>query len=704
MGHAKHSARIVLRSHRGWWFCVISPRVYPQRHDLVCPFRDRRVVVAQLLRQTTTTTTTTTTTMLEEQTNHRSLIGQHIRSRQATKSEWLQEQLVQWKETSKPFSKGEILDILDAWVEQWKTRKSSLKISPTQSSPEPISPAEMVTILKATSPTTSFPLSEDPFCFMSMYSRLIDGIVEAAKAKRRLEGLVTIAEVSCLDPMIRLYLQSSVCGGIVNNNNEQDAATTMLVHSCNKVMTMHCRDKKVSAAEQLLYRLEETIDEKLRLILDGDEEIRRRRHHQYSIPVNTYGIVISGYAKLGMPREAEHILFARMIQKRKLVPSKDLFEVCLSAWESARTKDSGQRAEFLILRHQQYHEARPKQIDPPNAKTLARAVNTWVNSRHPEAPARIEKLLETMYAAKFHDDLILANAHVQAMKLWASKAEPQKCKACMEMMVSEIGKERIPPLQLQRMYAARITAYARSLVAYKQELRDLMAELEKEGRAGSFGNQKYWDQAIYVAMFDAHARYGYGADAELLLARLIRDSNEDETAPKPNLNSYNAVLLAWSRSKDLDAAQKAERVFLQMQTERRDNRPNAILPDVVSYNAVLAAMSRATVKTEALALRGESYLQDLEDKENFRATTVTFNQALLLWCRVHSPNVIERIDKLLERMSSAGIPPDGNTLQSCRLVVESMDTVDAVERNRLLAKYSERFAMVRNDRAPNRQK
>jgi pentatricopeptide repeat protein len=706
------------------------------------------------------TFTTTTTTTADDTDSYRSLLEQHVRSRQANKAQRLQEQINtrmtdDQKETEESTTrqlpsqqinknttltnqrdnKKEIISLLDAWVEQWKGRKSAMKTTASannnaESCPinEPISPAEMVNIIGAKSPNES----DDVTWVMSLqsYGKLIDGIVEAAKAKHKTAaGLASLAETTCLDPMIRFYHQQQQqqqpqqSSANEENNNAPtitNTTTTLLVHSFNKIMTLYCQEKKVRAAEQLLNRLEETLDETLLSSRHGQDD--PSNNNSCNIPVGTYGILIAGFAKWGMPREAEHILFARMIQKRKLLPHRDLFEVCLSAWEMARTVDAGQRAEFLILRHQQWHEAHPQQIAPPNAKTLSRAVNAWVNSRHPEAAIHIEKIIETMYAVEFHDVTILASAHLQAMKLWAWLGEPQKCNASMEFMTAQIGKARIPPLALQRMYAARITAYARSKNTLQKQLRRVMAELEEESRLGSFGPLQYWDRSIYLALFDALARNGQGADAEYLLARMIRDANDDDqeamtAAPQPNLKSYNSVILAWSRSDDPAAVHRAERVFQQMRSERHqqqqqrqqhvndqhknDGAAILIRPDIVSYNAVLAALARAPVKSKALACRGESYLDEMFETESFPPTTVTFNQALLLWWRVPdviADVVIGRIDQLLERMSLAGIPPDTNTLQACVSVVNAMDQVTDAERKRLIGKYNERFAVVRRNK------
>jgi hypothetical protein len=725
------------------------------------------------------------------------LIAQHVHARRAARAENLQAQVTRWRErgaamtaetTESPPTtdnenkqrdeKEEILSLLDAWVEQWRlTRKSTVTIASstagaamatatTRSSPsttatdhEPISPAEMVNIVVRANESADDSNPSTRLTSFQTYGKLIDGIVEAAKSKQHkiaAGSLAHLAEATCLDPMIQLYHDHHVRDASRRSpptHDDHDHAprttatsttTLLLVQSFNKVMTLYCQEKKVPAAEQLLNRLEATVDDETRPMDehdvmyqhdDGDHDDhngRLRRHGRYKIPVSTYSIVIAGYAHCGMPREAEHILFARLVQKRKLMPTKDLFEVCLSAWEIARTIDAGQRAEFLILRHQQWHEAHPQQIAPPDAKTLARAVNAWVNSRHPEAATHIEKILETMYAVEFHDVSILANAHIQAMKLWAWKGDPQKCNASMAFFVAQVGKARIPPLALQRMYAARIDAYAKSKNTLQKQLRRVMAELEQEG---SFGPLKYWDRSIYLALFDALARNGQGADAEFLLARMIRDAN-DPAAPQPNLKAYNSVILAWSRSSDPEAAHRAERVFLQMRTEARhrqqqqqqfrNERHNKsdgaepILLDVVSYNAVLAAMARAPEKSTALAMRGESYLDEIYQAESFPEkkthrlrgkthdlgpTTVTFNQAILLWWRVSDAvddEVIGRVDALLERMSWAGIPPDRNTLQACLSVVQAMELVAEGERERLIAKYNERFAMVRRNDANNK--
>lgn len=559
-------------------------------------------------------------------------IRSHLRDKTSNQIKASRMELETQLEDVKP---EDLYTIVERWADDWKRfgLKQKQESSPQNNEEQmrPLPPSEMVAKITAKQQDSTTP--------MPVLLKVIDGIVAAAKVQRNITGFADLAATACLGPM------TTHC-----RFSHQDME--LHIHSFNKVMNLYCREKKVRLAEQLLNMLEDTLDK----VSQRDDTSARYN----LVSSGTYAILIGGYSNCGMPREAEHVLFARMIQQRKLMPRKELFDSCLAAWEIAGTKDAGHRAEFLLLRHQQWHEAHPDVVAPPDAHTLAKAVNAWVNSKHPDAPTHIGKILDTMYAVEFSDVNIFASVHLQEMKIWAWRGNPDQCRDSLQRLMKQFGKNRIPPLKLQRMYATWITAHVRSRNIRQKQVKRILDSLEVERKQGTFGDVNFWHRSLYLAMFEGMAKVGDGVGSEELLNQLLGHND----APQPNLKVYNCVLLAWSKTKDSDAVERAELLFHRMIQQR------LATPDVVTYNAILAAMARTQKKTSSLALRGETYLRQMRN-DGVNPTTVTYNQAIQLWWRIPGRDALTRVDVLLDEMAAFGIVPDASTLKACLSVVEA---------------------------------
>lgn len=527
---------------------------------------------------------------------------------------------------------------------------------------------------------------------MASYQALLDGVLATKGHGRN----AAFAE-SLLTPMVELAMKerddgadtlaAKIASAEFNPSDQSRPSLSSIeakellnmTYSFHKVMTLHCQANDVASAERLLRELERLND-----ISNG------------SIPLtaDSYTIVLSGWTKRGAPREAEYVLNDMMnraarAKRHDLMPTKNNFESCLKSWVSASNVVSGQRAELLLLKMQELHEKRHD--TKPCVKSFSKVVAAWVSSRHQDASVRADAILQMMNEmdwsgetdiASFHKTM--ADTYLQVMKMWSWSGNPNAPEKCSELLLKLediVGFPNIKSVTLQRLYAALISAWARSRRPdIASRVHNIFAELEtqrKTGGAFAEVGDFFWDSSVYHAVFQAYSTTGEGEKAETLLKGILKEYLENHTGlgsssalpMQADTKSFNSVLLAWSKSTDPDAANRAEKLFLQMLQLRSSDHLD-IKPDVVSYNAVLSAFSGTN--NESRARRGAGYFRQMKSNPSCQPTTVTYTRAILLWSNIRTPEALEQAQTLLDEMNAGdrSIRPDTNTYKAFLLVLK----------------------------------
>lgn len=554
---------------------------------------------------------------------------------------------------------------------------------------------------------------------LATYQTLLDGVVSAKGQQRQLQRSAKFAE-SLLKLMLDIFFNKTQGDrtDITSNGSDSSAESKQvdqssavanidaqevidLTYAFHKVMTLYCQANYVAAAERLLRELEQLND------TGGNNCI--------PLTVDSYTIVLSGWAKRGAPREAEYVLNGMLNrssrakkQDRIIMPTKNNFESCLGAWVMASTSVSGQRAELLLLKMQELHE---KKFDAkPCVKSFSKVISAWVNSKHQEATIRADAILTMMNEIDWSDETdmtsfhkTLADIYLQVMKLWSSYSKPnapEKCSQLLLQLNANTGFQHVKSVTVQRLYAALITAWARSgrknIIASR--VQEIFAEMNAQRRTGGVfatnDNLSFvWDSAVYHALLLAYAQAGDGTKAEAMLKSMLQEYLEHHSSGVENSNSntptkvdtkcFNLVLLAWSKSSEPDATMRAEDLFLQMlQLRNRDHVD--VRPDVVSYNAVLAAFSGTNDRLRAR--RGYDYFRQLTNTKDptCRPTTVSYTLAIRVWSRLPTLEALERVQFLLDEMKTGdrSVRPDATTYKAFLSVLKKCTFLSADERTR----------------------
>ena len=143
---------------------------------------------------------------------------------------------------------------------------------------------------------------------------------------------------------------------------------------------------------------------------------------------------------------------------------------------------------------------------------------------------------------------------------------------------------------------------------------------------------------IYNEVILAWARQGNGLRAEKLLQNMIRDKRL-----LPDAHCVNSVLLAWAKSKDFDAAERAENILNKMH-QWYDSGELLESPNCVSYTIVLEAWSRSrqqnALERSALLFAKMKYLYSSGHPE-LKPNTRTYNQVIAAYARAGRPQDAE---------------------------------------------------------------
>jgi pentatricopeptide repeat protein len=602
-------------------------------------------------------------------------------------------------------------------------------------------------------------LRRDETCTATFCESLLHRMVQASSSSSSPPGAIqssTIptAEISSLQqssptlsaPSTTTQLQDDTFNATSSQGNSQtpypadapapdpDHHYMLFPQSFNKIMTAYVQQEKdVTAAERCLRRLQD-------LYLDsigstgGISQTGPSPTFTFRPQPESYSIVIAGWSKQGAARQAERVLQSMMdlatnanasssgsLQGnslyRELMPTKTHFESCLNAWRNsaAGQRVAGQRAELLLLKMDELH----KEMDldtQPCIKSIGKVLQCWVDSKHTDAAARSEAILQLMrehYFDSSSDAKTLAEGYANVLRAWSlsgAPEAPENTERLFRELLDQVGERNISAKVLQKCYNAMVTAWTRSgrqgAAAAAQAIFDDMDRKCRNGECDFLpGN------AMYNAILHGWARAGNGLRAEEVLAQMDRDYRAGNQDARPDTRSFNSVILAWSKSKDANAVERAEHVFLIMRelTSTKYGGGGELQPDVVTFNAMLSSLNADGSHgiTLARARRGEQYLNQLKKlyaagDSSCRPNAVTYTKAIMLWSNVKSPESAGRAQAMFHEMHNV-IVLNNQTARSVGLAYEAF--IKVLEKSELPDKH-ERVQQVRDElkRLASRQK
>lgn len=321
--------------------------------------------------------------------------------------------------------------------------------------------------------------------------------------------------------------------------------------------------------------------------------------------IQSVSLLLLAYSKVGTidaAEKAERIL-NESLPLLGLKPNLYSYNNCISCWAKAsspKTRIPVERASALFQEISNVHGMKP------DAFAYSALINAW--ARHgnaKQAQSLLDELWNKYKASQASGDKD-ANAYkptvqtlTSVLHAW-SEFYPQQAEALLQRM--EKDYDVIPNVY---SYSVVLNAWAKNASSPKYPDAPDRALLILNSMTGS--SSKANDKRVrpniisYTTVLQAFAKQGRAREAEALLERMLGDN---DSLPSPDLRAFSAVLHAWSKSKDPQAAERAEAFLMQMhimyQSKQLDNPPN-----VYCYTNVLSCFAKSRKPgsgTRALAI------------------------------------------------------------------------------------------------------
>jgi len=237
------------------------------------------------------------------------------------------------------------------------------------------------------------------------------------------------------------------------------------------------------------------------------------------------------------------------------------------------------------------------------------------------------------------------------MDSWAFSGQPDAPENSLSLLrrmeeVSSTHPHLTPDL---RSYAKLINAYTKT------------GKKDAGTKAHSILNEMQHtpNEFIYTSVLEAYASSGAPGAAleaeDLFYNWLHQYESSLDSSIRPTARSYNAIIYAWGRSKEMDGAKKAED-FLNAMEELYATKGLEIdyaKPNTINYNSVISAWANSEERESAE--RSEQILRRMEELHHdgdpeIKPNAISFNTCMDAWAKSGAESAGQNAEKLLVRM------------------------------------------------------
>ena len=464
--------------------------------------------------------------------------------------------------------------------------------------------------------------------------------------------------------------------------NERD---TTSIHHCYDILEAWMEVAKndgygitaAKQAHQLLQALEDNL-----LVLD-----RKQQQHGGGVLVpktSFYDVVLQSYALSGGGLEAakaaqdllEHMIERAAQHTNFPRPATKTFNVVLNAWAKSGVLNAGLEADALLKRMQEWSGSQQqlqhglaftksnhhRPVDENdvlcriNERTIGSVMDAWAKSNHPDAPERVERLLQWALEQKESPngtkciDLVVFHT---VMNTWVRSKRGREAARQVEATF-EYLQQRCPELKANtRTYSLIVDGWAQceaveQLGYASKRATFILKKMIKMYREGVDVKPNTWSFTSCIAAWSRCRHVPEAAsEAENLLDTLIELYKETGDRDFiPDVDAGNAVIAAWVRaSDDPQAINRGRNILNKMKAFAR--------PNLVSYNTLLGGMAKRGFGKDALQL-----LEWLGHSSDLKPNIYSFNITLDALAKDEREGTTEAAEELLGRMERSNVRPD----------------------------------------------
>ena len=323
----------------------------------------------------------------------------------------------------------------------------------------------------------------------------------------------------------------------------------------------------------------------------------------------SFGIIISGYAKIGDWEGAESILLKmehlyndgnHNWLKPDVVKYTNVIKALARSLQQRKSINisSKKKSEKVVKRAESLLERMESSRDPhqfPNTLTYSAMIDLYAKTGNAKKALGIldkMELSERSGHSNVKPNEITYNACLNALAKGGESDGPEQAKKLLRRMeiAYKQGNRHVKPSIIT--YSTVMGLYAR----YKKPFEAENILLDALGKYKNGENNEQPDCVMYNTAISAWSKSSH-QDAPLRAEKLVKIMI-DEGYPNPNTVTYNSLIDAWSRSYinsdgSSIGASRAEEILSKMEHEFMRDRDTCIKPDSRTYTSLIDALAKS---------------------------------------------------------------------------------------------------------------
>ena len=354
-------------------------------------------------------------------------------------------------------------------------------------------------------------------------------------------------------------------------------------------------------------------------------------------------------------------------------PSAEMYNMAISAWISARTKDcsGAERAtQLLEVMSDEYRrerewvkdfneshkgETRRVRSARPDIINYTTVMNAWAKSGTKRGILRAQGMLDELENLSGVSQELYGNEE-KGTEHSLSYLTPDQ--ACYNVVITGWSRSFYPEAiqSIERLLQRMDTLYELSQdTRFQPDTQSFHMLISAYAKAAQQLKRRKGNQASLQAALRAenvlrimHQRYQE--------AKMQGGGQSDIV--RPDVMVYNAVINAWAKSASLDGAYRAESILLRMLGMANEDSDfpivEGVLPNTITFNTVIHAWAESG--HAKAGQRAERLLKLMEFccSDEVHPNTITFNAIMNAWSRSKNPEAGERAELILNHMLELG--------------------------------------------------
>lgn len=369
--------------------------------------------------------------------------------------------------------------------------------------------------------------------------------------------------------------------------------------------------------------------------------------------VVSYSNVIHIHSKAGgVDSAARAQALLDEMQQEDVQPNAHTFNSAITAWSRSGSKGAAQKAEGLLKRMEELHEAGNTNLQP-SARVYTSVISAWANSNEAGSALRAEILLKLMWALykRGRDESVKPNVQTftSVINAWARSREREageRAEALLDQMIKLY--EHDPKANANVMpnvltFTSVMHAYSR--VGSRGAASKATGILKKMESLGVTPNLQTYN--VLISLHGNSREAGAGKKAESILQKLEDAFRDGDKEMRPTVISYTSAINAWAKSADQGKAERARAVLERMKAMHSDgvvtDRPN-----IFSYTSVInacAGTDNAREQPEAFRIAHRTF-KEMSESDSLSPNHVTYATFLRAISKL-MPNDAEKRDSMV---------------------------------------------------------